>query len=497
CGPGHLKSVADFAARRRTRERAGMNRLYCVESVPGVTGASADHRFPMRASDVEAFARSVAGFLEGGGASPAPALARAIAEDLKAHRGRSLIVAGDSQPAAVHALAHAMNEALGNVGQTVSYVDPIPVRADSQADSFRQLVSDMQAGSVEALLIVGGNPVFTAPGDLPFGKALEKVKLSAHLSPHQDETSALCRWHVPQAHFLESWSDARAFDGTASIVQPLIAPLYSGKTAHEAIAALTNQPERTSYEIVRDFWKDRMGADFEGAWRKALHDGVIVGSASQFKALRAGGSTTGREGQAPPLRHEGSGKTDLEIQFRPDPTVYDGRFANNGWLQELPKPITKLTWDNAVLLAPATAKKLGLGNEDVVRVSWGGRSAEGPVWIVPGHAGTPRRFTTATGGRARASSDRRPGSTRPCCAPSPRSPAAPGWRSRRPAGPTRSRRRRATTAWKGARSSARRRSRSSRRTTSSSTRCPRRRAPRSPCTRSTPRTTTRGRWRSI
>src|SRR5262249_44928364 len=324
CGPGHLKSVADFAARRRSRERAAMNRLYCIESVPAVTGASADHRLPMRASEIEAFARSVAGFLEGGGTSPASGFARAAAEDLKAHRGRSLVVAGDSQPPAVHAPGPAMNEALGTVGQTVSYIDPIPVRPESHADSFKQLVADMQAGTVETLVIVGGNPVFTAPGDLPFGKALEKVKVSAHLSLHQDETSAACRWHVPQAHFLESWGDARAFDGTATIVQPLIAPLYGGKTAHEAIAALTNQPERTSYEIVRDYWKDRMGADFEGAWRKALHDGVIEGSAAQVRVSKAAGQgATGREGQPPPPRHDGGSRTDLEIQFRVDPTVYD------------------------------------------------------------------------------------------------------------------------------------------------------------------------------
>ncbi|HKF44770.1 MAG TPA: 4Fe-4S dicluster domain-containing protein [Thermoanaerobaculia bacterium] len=387
CGPGHLKSVADFAARRRTRNRTAMNRLYCVEAAPGVTGASADHRLPMRASQVEAFARTVAALVGGGGggASSASPFAQAVAEDLKAHRGKSLVVAGDYQPPAVHAIAHALNDALGNTGQTVSWIEPIPVKPESHADSFRRLVADMESGAVETLVIVGGNPAFTAPGDLGFAKALDKVKVSAHLSLHQDETSTLCRWHVPEAHYLESWSDARAFDGTASILQPLIAPLYGGKTAHEVIAALTSQPERTSYEIVRDYWKDRMGGDFEGAWRRALHDGVIEGSASARKTVRAG-STTGREGQAPPLRHEAGGRTDLEIQFRADPTVYDGRFANNGWLQELPKAVTKLTWDNAVLLAPATAKKLNVASEDVLRLTWDGRSVEAPAWIVPGHA---------------------------------------------------------------------------------------------------------------
>ena len=377
CGPGHLRSVRDFAARRRTRERVAMNRLYAVESTPGVTGASSDHRMPMRASEVEGLAQTVAAIVAGGSAASASPFARAAAEDLKAHRGRGLVLAGDGQPPSVHALAHALNDVLGNAGQTISYIDPIPARPESHADSLKQLLADMQAGAVDTLVIIGGNPAFTAPADLLFGKALEKVRVSAHLSPHQDETSALCRWHVPEAHYLEAWSDARAFDGTASIVQPLITPLYNGRTAHEVVASLTSQPERSSYEIVRDYWKDRMGGDFEGAWRRALHDGVVAQTASAPRSLRASN---------PKSKIQNPKSAGLEIVFRADPTIYDGRFANNGWLQELPKPITKLTWDNAVLLAPATAKRLSLANEDVARLSFRGRTLEAPVWIVPGHA---------------------------------------------------------------------------------------------------------------
>ena len=307
CGPGHLRSVREFSARRKTRERDRMNRLYAVESTPGVTGACADHRLPMRAADVEAFARSVAALVGAGSAAGAPpgSFARAVAEDLKAHKQRSLVVAGDGQPPAVHALAHAINAALENAGSTVSYIDPVPVRPESHTDSLKRLVADMEAGEVETLIILGGNPVFTAPADVPFAKALEKVKLRAHLSSYQDETSALCQWHVPEAHFLESWSDARAFDGTASIVQPLIAPLYGGKTAHEVVAALTSQPERSSYEIVRDYWKDKLGPDFEAAWRRALHDGVIAGTAFAPKAIGPrllAGSAEAR--QSPPRKSE-------------------------------------------------------------------------------------------------------------------------------------------------------------------------------------------------
>jgi Fe-S-cluster-containing dehydrogenase component len=380
CGPGHLRSVREFSARRRSRDRARMNRLYAVESTPGVTGASADHRLPMRAADVEAFARSVAALLNAGApaGSPTP-FARAVAEDLKAHRQKSLVLAGDGQPPVVHALAHAMNAALENAGATVVYIDPVPARSESQVESFRKLVTDMEAGEVDTLVILGGNPAFTAPADVPFARAVEKVRLRAHLSPYRDETSALCQWHVPEAHFLESWSDARAFDGTASIVQPLIAPVFGGKTAHEVVAALTSQPERTSYEIVRDYWKDKLPGDFETSWRRALHDGVIAGTAFVPKAVSVGAAVSSgpKAGRA-----EGS----LEIVFRPDPTIYDGRFANNAWLQELPKPITKLTWDNALLLSPATAHRLGVASEEVVRITCRGRAIEAAAWILPGHA---------------------------------------------------------------------------------------------------------------
>jgi Fe-S-cluster-containing dehydrogenase component len=380
CGPGHLRSVREFSARRRSRDRARMNRLYAVESTPGVTGASADHRLPMRAADVETFARSVAALLGIGApaGSPTP-FARAVAEDLKAHRQKSLVLAGDGQPPSVHALAHAMNAALENAGATAVYIEPVPVRPESHAESFQRLVADMEAGTVETLVILGGNPAFTAPADVPFSRAIEKVKLRAHLSAYPDETSALCQWHIPEAHFLESWSDARAFDGTASIVQPLIAPLYGGKTAHEVVTALTSQPERTSYELVRDYWKDKLPGDFETSWRRALHDGVIAGTAFAPKAVPPAPVPNPKSKIQNP-------KSGLEIVFRPDPTIYDGRFANNAWLQEVPKPISKLTWDNALLLSPATARKLGIASEEVVRITARGRAIEAAAWILPGHA---------------------------------------------------------------------------------------------------------------
>jgi molybdopterin-containing oxidoreductase family iron-sulfur binding subunit len=348
------------------------------------TGARADHRRPLKAADVEAFARSVAtklgggapsGTAESGGRFAADPLVRALAADLVRHRGRSVVIAGDGQPPAVHAIAHAMNGMLANAGRTVVYTDPIEANPEDQLESVRALVADMHGGAVSTLLVLGGNPVFTAPADLRFRDALRKVARRVHLSLEADETSVECQWNVPEAHFLEAWSDARAFDGTASIVQPLVAPLYGGKSAHEVLAALSEQPEKSAYDLVRETWSGRLPGNFEEAWRRALHDGVIHGTALPLRALSSAALPAAEAGIA----------SGLEITFRPDPTIHDGRFANNGWLQELPKPVTKVTWDNVAAVSPATAGKLGVKNDDVLELSVSGRSVRGPVRIVPGH----------------------------------------------------------------------------------------------------------------
>jgi MoCo/4Fe-4S cofactor protein with predicted Tat translocation signal len=415
CGPGSLRYGRDFAARRRPEQADRMNRLYAIESMPTSTGARADHRLPARPSAIQAAARQVAAALGVGGAAGASArpaapdgsdktakFVAAVAKDLQAHRGRSLVVAGDGQPAAVHALAHAMNQALGNVGATVVYTQPAEAEPVDQIQSLRELVADMAAGKVDLLVILGGNPVYTAPADLKFPEALGKVQLRAHLSQHVDETSALCHWHIPEAHFLEAWSDGRGFDGTVSIVQPLIAPLYGGRSAHEVLAAMSERPERSAHDLIREFWK--VDKD-ERTWRKWLHDGVVPDTAFPPKTVRvsdgaiAAAALNPRQPAGATLSGEvvPAGGT-FEINFRNDPSVLDGRFANNGWLQELPKPITKLTWDNAVIVSPATGAKLRApqrpalrGGEhgqiitDIVELRYRGRAVRGAIFEVAGH----------------------------------------------------------------------------------------------------------------
>ena len=373
-----VRYARDFAARRRSEAR---NRLYVVESTPSYTGAAADHRLAVRAADVEAFARAVAQAVGVGVEAPSvPQLDKwvnAVARDLQQHRGASVVVAGDAQPPVVHTLAHAINHALGNTGQTVLHTAPLEADPADQAQSLAALVDDMHNGRVQALVLLGGNPVYNSPADLEFSKALLRVPFRAHLSLYHDETSSLCQWHLPQAHYLEAWGDTRAYDGTVSIQQPLIAPLYGGRSASEVVTMLLGQADRTGYEIVKQYWTAQSGAkDFDRWWRRALHEGLIEGSALPPKAV----SLTGK---LPAPIPAGSA---LEVVFRPDPCVADGRYANNGWLQELPKPISKITWDNAVLLSPATAQRLDLQNERIVELDYKGRKVRAPVWVLAGHA---------------------------------------------------------------------------------------------------------------
>ncbi|MBX0327359.1 TAT-variant-translocated molybdopterin oxidoreductase, partial [Oscillochloris sp. ZM17-4] len=407
-GPGFAAYARAFADGRRVRKDSGeMNRLYVLEATPSGTGATADHRIPMLAGQVAGFAQALAARLGVPGVSAGPiaeAATRyleAIFEDLEAHKGSSLVIAGDQQPPIVHALAHAINAELGNVGTTVIYTDPVEARPTNQTAEIANLTNEIAAGQVELLVIVGGNPAYNAPGDLRFAERLAQVPLSAHVSLFNDETSALATWHIPATHSLESWSDARAYEGTAGIIQPLIEPLFGGKTSHEILAALLGQPNADPLTLVQGYWQKQLSGDFNAAWQGALSTGLIAGTAA---ATRTPTLSEGGLGGAAPVPGE------LELVFRPDPSIWDGSYANNGWLMELPRPLTKLVWDNAALMSPRTAIKLlnlpfnadqlvggtvesehyleqlSQVNGKVVRLSYRGGSIDMPLWLLPGHA---------------------------------------------------------------------------------------------------------------
>ncbi len=394
-GPGGVRYARDLAAARRARAGAGdFCRLYSVESSVTLTGAMADHRMAVRPSEIETFARLLARELgvsvdladaaqEAG--AELQAFGRAAADDLRRAGPRAVLIPGEGTSPVVHALAHLANHALGSVGTTVELSEPILPVQEGALDSIRSLVGEIRAGNVKLLVMLGGNPVYDVPADLEFAEALEHVPFRAHLSLFVDETSRLCHWHLPLAHFLESWSDAAAYDGTTAIVQPLIAPLHGGRTAHEIVAALAGERSAKSHDIVRAHWKAARGArmdeqEFERFWRTALHDGVIPETARP--ALDA--KPLSRVDLAP-VSAASPAATRFEVSFRPDGSTYDGRFANNGWLQETPRPMTRIVWDNAALVSPRTAEGLGVGNGALIEIVSKSRRLEAPIWIVPGH----------------------------------------------------------------------------------------------------------------
>ena len=389
--PGNTKYIRDFASRRDPDGK--MNRLYVIESTPSSTGAKADHRFPSKASEIEQVARQIdphASLPFKDLVSPHLAIS---AELVKTPAGRSIIIAGEHQPPALHALAHVLNAQLGNVGKTVFYTDPVDANPVNQTESLKDLVADMNSGKVDLLIILGGNPAYDAPADLNFAEALKsnKVPLRVHLGLYNDETAELCHWHVNQTHELETWGDARAYDGTASIIQPLIAPLYNGKSALEFVALLNGQADASGYDLVRAYWqKQHSGADFEQFWRKSLHDGWIEGTTFTPKEVSIKTSTQSEMNLTDPNA--------IELNIRRDSTIYDGQFSNNGWLQELPKPMSKLVWDNAVLIGPKMAERLEIKSEDVVELDLNGKKIKGPVWIQAGH---PDNSVTITLGYGR------------------------------------------------------------------------------------------------
>ncbi|MDQ3346855.1 MAG: TAT-variant-translocated molybdopterin oxidoreductase [Acidobacteriota bacterium] len=402
--PEMIRHARGFADGRRAGAAGGsMNRLYAVEGVYSLTGAMADHRLRLESRQIAPFlaalaarlAPAVAGAATVAGAGVPgvdPRWIDALAKDLLANRGTGLIVAGERQPAAVHAAVCALNTSLGNTGKTVSYYETKDAALPSLS-SLGSLVAAMKAGAVQTLVILGGNPVFDAPADLDFAAAMAKVPHSIALGHSVDETSARAEWHIPRAHYLESWGDARAAGGTLSIVQPLILPLFGGRTAVEVLGLMAGGKDRPGHDIVQETWKPILGeGDFDKKWNRVLHDGFLAGSELPEVVAAVTSDPVAELGRlaeavAKAGASAGAGTPgDLEIVFLPSPSLHDGRFANDGWLQELPDPLTKLTWDNPALISPKTAETLGLTSEDVVRLDYAGRSLELPVWLLPGMA---------------------------------------------------------------------------------------------------------------
>ncbi|HEX4112912.1 MAG TPA: TAT-variant-translocated molybdopterin oxidoreductase [Stellaceae bacterium] len=383
--PGHLAFARAFAARRRAAEtgEGRMSRVYALETTPTLMGAMADHRFVLKPAEIEIALRAIAAATDAG-----PAMWRdgaqapwvdAVAHDLKAHRGAAVVHAGAEQPAVIHALTHAINAALGAPGRTVRYLAPVAAAGEPASD-IAALAADMHAGKVGTLLILDSNPVYDAPADLGFAEGLARVPLSIHLGLHRDETAARTSFHTPALHAFETWGDARAFDGTATILQPQIKALVDGRGAADMIALLAGTADSEARKMVADHWRATVTGDFDAAWTGWLRKGVIDGTAAPDAVVAP------RADFATRLPKPAAAPGGMILLFRPDPFLRAGAHANNAWLQELPRPLTRLTWDNAALIAPATAARLKLQTEDVVEVSAAGHAARLPAMILPGQA---------------------------------------------------------------------------------------------------------------
>jgi molybdopterin-containing oxidoreductase family iron-sulfur binding subunit len=379
--PGFLPLAAAYAERHRydaEEPNKTMNRLYVIESMPTVTGFKAEHRLALKPSEIAVFAAALA---NGGMVSlsnpAADEYLMCLAKDLKKNVGKVVVIPGEQASPAVHLAAYKLNAALGAIGKTVVYTETVNPLPSEQLADLKGLVADINAGKVQWLVILGGNPVYNAPVDLNFLAALNKVPVSAQLGKILDETAIETTWHINKAHYLESWSDARAYDGTLTILQPMIDPLYGGKSAHDILQSLLENPQASALDAVKANAKTYIKGDFEACWKKALHDGWVAGTAFEAK------SATPSVGTIPtPTVPSGTG---LEVSFKADPSLFDGRYANVGWLQELPKQVTSLSWDNALLLSLATMEKLGIAENDAIKLELNGHTVVAPVLGVPGH----------------------------------------------------------------------------------------------------------------
>jgi len=389
--PNQVRHARDWAKGRKSADEGKMSRLYAAESSMSITGSVADHRLPIRSAKVTELALAIAEQLKlrpvQTTLNGATAFVDAVVRDLSNHPGKGLVIAGANQPAEVHALCWAINDALNNIGNTVDVTDEPGVAGGSGGGCVQDLAelgARIEAGQVKSLLVLGGNPAYDAPADLDFVGKLGQLEDTIHLTEYRNETSRRCDWQLPKAHYLESWGDGRAWDGTLSIQQPLILPIArkgsASKSPIELIAMMLGEEITDGYTIVRQTFAQFLPTvGFEGAWRKTLHEGLVAGSA--LKALKDRPKPADR--LLPPIPSDAQG---FELTFQADPSVYDGRFADNGWLQELPGPMTKMTWDNAALINIADAKALGVGNGDMISITAEGKTLAIAAYLMPGQA---------------------------------------------------------------------------------------------------------------
>jgi Fe-S-cluster-containing dehydrogenase component/anaerobic selenocysteine-containing dehydrogenase len=397
CGPAQIRFGHDIVAARRSHIPEDSLRLYVVEPAWTLTGALADHRLPLHPDLIRNVAIAIARAL--GAALPeadlpqdAAQFAQAVADDLTARHGGALVLAGPRQGADIHALCHWINNELG---APVDFIAPVESGADGQQGSLRSFADELRAQRISTLIMIGVNPAYDAPGDLDFAELIGGASFSVHLGLHNDETAPRATWHLPMTHVLESWSDIRAFDGTASIIQPLIRPLYDTRTAHELLALLNGASSVSPYASVRDYWQGtKPSGDFEDWWRQSLQDGVVGNTAAAKMTM------------SPPSLPQvapADGQQSLTLTLAPDPSLFDGSMANNAWLQECPAPFTKQVWGNALHVADTDARAIGIVDGDIVRLSAGERAIETPVIVRPGQA--PQTLAATLGrGRTRAGS---------------------------------------------------------------------------------------------
>ena len=398
-GPANVRYTRDFADRRDVNdygegEGYDPNRLYIAESTITITGSNADHRLALAPSQIEAFARAlsnacginageVAADAFGAQQAKVEKIIAAIKADIDANQGAVAVVAGDHQPPVVHALAHAIMGGSGSIGNTVNYTGTVEAKPGKQVESLRDLATAADNGEVDVLIILGGNPVYDAPADIDLAKATDNIDFVAYHGLELNETADHAHWIIPAKHELETWGDARAYDGTETVIQPLVNPLYAGRSAQEILSAMLGSPEKKTADLVKNFWMGRLGLGedrgrFEKAWKELLATGIVPESAAAPISVTAATDYSG----IPSSAATGDG---LEVAFRLDPTIFDGRYANNGWLQETPKAVTKVAWENAVYIAASTAERLGLFNDDVVRLTMNDETIQAPLVVQPGH----------------------------------------------------------------------------------------------------------------